>query len=271
MASQGRGRGAALDIGSGSAHKARMHILVLGGTTEASGLVARLAGRPGLTVTLSLAGRTAAPSPAPVPTRVGGFGGAEGLARWIAAHGVGLVVDATHPFAAVISGNAAVACARSGMPLLALRRPPWRAVAGDRWIEVGTMAEAVAALGAAPRRVFLTVGRLELPAFAAAPQHAYVARTIEPIGDALSGPDVVAIRARGPFDEAAERALMERHGVEMVVTKNAGGTATAGKIAAARALGLPVVMVARPTKPEGPAVESVEAALAWIEAHGPPP
>jgi precorrin-6A/cobalt-precorrin-6A reductase len=247
-----------------------MHVLVLGGTTEASALVARLAGRSDLAVTLSLAGRTAAPRPAPVPTRVGGFGGAEGLARWIAAQGVGLVVDATHPFAAVISRNAAAACERSGVPLLALRRPPWRAVAGDRWIEVGTMAEAAVALGATPRRVFLTVGRLELPAFAAAPQHAYVVRTIEPIGDAFPVPDVVAIRARGPFDEAAERALMAAHGIEAVVTKNSGGSSTYGKIAAARALGLPVVMVARPAKPEGPAVESVEAALAWIEAHGPP-
>ena len=245
-----------------------MHVLVLGGTTEASALAARLAGCRDLSATLSLAGRTSFPKPAPVPTRIGGFGGVEGLGRWLTEHRVGAVVDATHPFAAVISRNAAAACAQRGVPLLALRRPPWQAQAGDRWIDVPTMPDAVAALGPTPRRVFLTVGRLELPAFAAAPQHAYMVRTIEPIGDALPVPHVIAIRARGPFNEADERRLMQEHGIEVVVTKNAGGAATFGKIAAARALGLPVVMVARPPKPDALTVESVDAGLAWIEAHG---
>ena len=123
------------------------------------------------------------------------------------------------------------------MPLLALRRPPWAPQAGDRWIEVASMEEAVDALGQRPRRVFLTVGRLELPPFAAAPQHTYLVRTIEPIGDALPVPNVIAIQDRAPFDEAAERALMERERIEVVVTKNSGGHATYPKIAAARALG----------------------------------
>jgi precorrin-6A/cobalt-precorrin-6A reductase len=245
-----------------------MHVLVLGGTTEASALAARLAGCRDLSATLSLAGRTSFPKPAPVPTRIGGFGGVEGLGRWLTEHRVGAVVDATHPFAAVISRNAAAACAQRGVPLLALRRPPWQAQAGDRWIDVPTMPDAVAALGPAPRRVFLTVGRLELPAFAAAPQHAYMVRTIEPIGDALPALDVVTIQDRGPFGETDERRLMQEHGIEVVVTKNAGGAATYGKIAAARALGLPVVMVARPPKPDALTVESVDAGLAWIEAHG---
>jgi precorrin-6A/cobalt-precorrin-6A reductase len=245
-----------------------MHVLVLGGTTEASALAARLAGCRDLSATLSLAGRTSFPKPAPVPTRIGGFGGVEGLGRWLTEHRVGAVVDATHPFAAVISRNAAAACAQRGVPLLALRRPPWQAQAGDRWIDVPTMPDAVAALGPTPRRVFLTVGRLELPAFAAAPQHAYMVRTIEPIGDALPALDVVTIQDRGPFGETDERRLMQEHGIEVVVTKNAGGAATFGKIAAARALGLPVVMVARPPKPDALTVESVDAGLAWIEAHG---
>jgi len=245
-----------------------MHVLVLGGTTEASALAAHLAGRRDLSATLSLAGRTSFPKPAPVPTRIGGFGGVEGLGRWLTEHRVGAVVDATHPFAAVISRNAAAACAQRGVPLLALRRPPWQAQAGDRWIDVPTMPDAVAALGPAPRRVFLTVGRLELPAFAAAPQHAYMVRTIEPIGDALPALDVVTIQDRGPFGETDERRLMQEHGIEVVVTKNAGGAATYGKIAAARALGLPVVMVARPPKPDVLTVESIDAGLAWIEAHG---
>lgn len=244
-----------------------MKLLVLGGTTEAAALAAGLAGRPGLDVTLSLAGRTSHPKPAAVPTRVGGFGGVEGLRAWIAAHGIVAVIDATHPFAAVISRNAAEACAALRRPLLALRRPPWRAGLGDRWIEVGTMPQAVAALGDTPRRVFLTVGRLELAPFSAAPQHRYWVRTIEPIGDALAAPEVVAIQARGPFEEESERAFLESQRIEVVVTKNSGGAATYGKIAAARALGVPVVMVARPAKPEVPSLESVEEALVWIEAH----
>jgi precorrin-6A/cobalt-precorrin-6A reductase len=137
-------------------------------------------------------------------------------------------------------------------------------------MEVPSMADAVAALGPEPRRVFLTVGRLELAPFGRAPLHHYIVRTIEPIGDALDAPHVTAIRDRAPFNKDAERALMERERVDLVVTKNSGGTATAPKLAAARGLGIPVVLVARPTKPEGvPEVETPGAALAWLdELHG---
>lgn len=180
------------------------------------------------------------------------------------------MIDATHPFAAVISRNAAAACTTSRVPLLALRRPPWRPQEGDRWTVVPSMHDAVSALGREPRRVFLTVGRLELQPFAQAPQHRYVVRTIEPIGEALPVPRLIAIRDRPPFDQAAERALMEREGIEVLVTKNSGGTATYPKIAAARALGLPVILVARPDRPEGvDEVETPAAALAWLEGlHG---
>lgn len=220
-----------------------------------------------MAITLSLAGRTSDPKPAPVPTRIGGFGGIEGLAAWIAAHDIDAVIDATHPFAAIISHTVAAVCGTLGRPMLALRRPPWRAQAGDRWAEVATMDGAVAALGKQPRRVFLTVGRLELAAFAAAPWHRYLVRTIEPIGDALLVPEVTALQDRGPFDEAKERALMQAQGIEVLVTKNSGGSATAGKLIAARALGLPVVMVSRPQKPEVESVTTVDEALAWIEIH----
>ncbi|MGY2050164.1 cobalt-precorrin-6A reductase [Methylobacterium sp. JK268] len=246
-----------------------MRILLLGGTTEATALARRLAGDPGLRPTLSLAGRTASPAAAPIPTRIGGFGGAQGLAAWLQAEGVEAVVDATHPFARVISRNAAAACAATGVSLLGLRRPPWTPVPGDRWREVDSVAEAVPALGAAPRRVFLTVGRLELAAFAAAPHHAYLVRTIEPVGDALPVPDLTAIAARGPFAEPDERALMAAHRVEILVTKNSGGEATHGKIAAARALGLPVVIIRQPPRPATEAVETPDAALAWLRAHRP--
>jgi precorrin-6A/cobalt-precorrin-6A reductase len=241
-----------------------MRVLVLGGTTEASALAAKLAERSGIDATLSLAGRTTSPRPSPLPMRTGGFGGAEGLARWLSEHQTDAVVDATHPFAAMMSRNAATACTRLGVPLLALRRPPWRAQPGDRWIEVATMADAVPALGAAPRRVFLTIGRLELAPFAAAPQHFYLVRSIEPIGEALAVPHLRTLRARGPFDEAGERALLESEHIEVIVTKNSGGSATYAKIAAARALGLPAVVVARPEKPAVTEVGSVAAALDWI-------
>ncbi len=247
-----------------------MRILILGGTTEASALAARLAGNPDFDPLLSMAGRTSEPRPAPIATRIGGFGGVEGLARFLAEERIEAIVDATHPFAAVMSRNAAEACVRTQVPLLALRRPPWVPQEGDIWTEVPSMTEAVAALGEKPRRVFLTVGRLELPPFAAAPQHTYVVRTIEPIGDALPVPDVIAIQDRAPFDEAAERALMQRERIEVVVTKNSGGAATYSKMAAARALGLPVIVVARPEKPANvQEVETAEAAFTWLQSlHG---
>lgn len=247
-----------------------MRILILGGTGEASALVRGLlvrgllaAERP-CAVTLSLAGRTSQPKAEPVPTRIGGFGGAEGLAAWLAQDRTDLVVDATHPFAARMSANAAEACARTGTPLLAIRRPAWSPVAGDRWTEVPDMATAARALGPAPRRVFLTIGRQEVGAFAAAPQHDYVVRAIEGID--LAVPRLTAIQARGPFDEAAEAAFLAGSAIEILVSKNSGGGATYGKIAAARALGLAVVMVARPEKPDVPSVPDAGGALAWIAA-----
>lgn len=244
-----------------------MRILILGGTTEAAGLVRLLADRPNHDVTLSLAGRTAAPLALPACTRIGGFGGAQGLASYLREQTIAALIDATHPFAKVISRNAALASREAGVPLLAIRRPAWARVPGDDWHEVDSVADAVPALGNTPRRIFLTVGRLELAAFAAAPQHRYLVRTIEPVGDALPGIDVTTIEARGPFGAAEEEALMRRHGVELLVTKNSGGTATYGKIAAARGLGLPVVIVRQPVLPEVPRVARASDALAWIDAH----
>ncbi|TNC16270.1 cobalt-precorrin-6A reductase [Methylobacterium terricola] len=244
-----------------------MRILILGGTTEAASLVRRLADHPDYDVTLSLAGRTAAPLALPARTRIGGFGGVAGLAAYLRAHGIEALIDATHPFARVISGNAAAARRETGVPLLAIRRPAWTSEPGDEWHEVDSVAEAVPVLGTVPRRVFLTVGRLELAAFAAAPRHRYLVRTIEPVGDALPGIDVTAIEARGPFDAEQEAALMRRHGVDVLVTKNSGGTATYGKIAAARSLRLPVVIVRQPVLPEVERVADSRAALAWLEAH----
>jgi precorrin-6A/cobalt-precorrin-6A reductase len=248
-----------------------MRILILGGTAEAFALSERLAGRQDLAPTLSLAGRTAEPRRAAVPTRIGGFGGVEGLRGWLARNRTDLVVDATHPFAAVISRNAALACAAEGIPIVAIRRPAWHVRTGDRWTEVATMSDAVDAIGTRPCRVFLTIGRLELQPFNRAPQHHYLVRTIEPVGDVLDVPHRTALQARGPFDEASERSLMKAHDIEVVVAKNSGGPATYGKIAAARSLGLPVVLVARPDKPLVPIAANVDDAMTLIEAHGQSP
>jgi precorrin-6A/cobalt-precorrin-6A reductase len=242
-----------------------MRILILGGTAEARGLAQRLAARSDLAVTLSLAGRTATPAAQPVPVRIGGFGGAGGLASYLSAERIDALVDATHPYAAIISANAARAAQTAGVPLLALRRPPWTPVAGDRWIGVADIPAAVAALGDAPRRVFVALGRKELAPFAAVPQHHYLVRSVDPVDPPLPVPHASYVTARGPFAEADERALLAAHGIEVVVAKNSGGSATYGKIAAARGLGLPVVMPSRPPLPAVTAVETIEGALAWLD------
>jgi precorrin-6A/cobalt-precorrin-6A reductase len=241
------------------------HILILGGTAEARQLAVELANRRDLVVTLSLAGRTARPAAQAVPVRVGGFGGGQGLAAYLAAERIDLLVDATHPYASVIAANAAKAAKRSGVPILALRRPPWTQVGGDRWIDANDVEHAVSLLGPAPRRVFLAIGRKEAGAFAAAPQHHYLIRSVDPVEPPLAVPNASYIVARGPFSEADERALLEKHRIEVIVAKNSGGTATHGKIAAARALGVEVVMLRRPALPAVPSVGNVKDAVAWLD------
>jgi precorrin-6A/cobalt-precorrin-6A reductase len=236
------------------------HVLVLGGTGEARALAGRLAAR--MRVTLSLAGRTRAPALPDCAVRVGGFGGADGLAAWLRGAGVTVLVDATHPFARVISANARAAAEGAGVPLVVLARPPWAQAPGDRWTEVPDMADAAAALGPVPRRVFLAIGRQEVAAFRAAPHHRYLVRSVEPVAPGDLPQHAETILARGPFPEADEARLLRQRGIEVVVAKNSGGAATYGKIAAARALGVPVVMVARAAVPG--AVATVEAAEARV-------
>jgi precorrin-6A/cobalt-precorrin-6A reductase len=242
-------------------------ILILGGTTEARRLAERLAGRVDLAVTLSLAGRTAAPAAQPVPIRSGGFGGAAGLANYLSAHDIAALIDATHPYATVISANAARAAALVGIPLLALCRPPWIPAAGDRWTEVADIKHAVQVLEQAPRRVFLPLGRKDLEPFADAPQHYYLVRSVDPVDPPLPVPRAAYVTGRGPFTEAADRVLLAAHRIDVVVAKNSGGTATYSKIAATRTLGLPVLMLRRPVLPAVPTVETVEDALGWLD-HG---
>jgi precorrin-6A/cobalt-precorrin-6A reductase len=242
-----------------------MRILILGGTAEARQLAERLAARAGLSVTLSLAGRTAAPAQQPVPVRVGGFGGVAGLSAYLRAERITALVDATHPFAALISGNAARAAAAASIPLLALRRPPWSPVPGDRWTEIADAEEAQRALGSAPRRVFLALGRQQLAAYVGAPQHYYLVRSVDPVEPPLALPQATYLIARGPFAEPAERALLTTHAIDVVIARNSGGVATYGKIAAARALGLEVLLLRRPRLVPAPNVASVAEAVAWLD------
>lgn len=240
-------------------------ILILGGTTEARELAARLASRGDLAITLSLAGRTASPVAQPVPVRIGGFGGTEGLARHLRDERIRLLIDATHPFAARISANAVVAASMADVPLLTLLRPEWTPVTGDVWSVVDTIPEAVAALGEAPRKVFVTLGRQELRPLEDAPQHNYVIRSVDPVEPRINVPSAEYILDRGPFEEARERALLAAHGIEVILSKNSGGAAAYAKIAAARAQNISVILVRRPAV-SGEAVNDVDAAVAAV-AH----
>ncbi len=225
----------------------------------------RLADRSELDVTLSLAGRTASPAGQGVPVRSGGFGGAAGLANYLVNEPVDVLIDATHPYASVISANAIAAARKSDVLFVALRRPPWVPVAGDRWSEVSDVREAVRMLGQAPRCVFVTLGRNELTPFKDAPQHHYLIRSVDPVDPPLPLPRVSYVTGRGPFSEADDGALMAAHRIDVVIAKNSGGAATYGKIAAARTLGIGLIMLRRPPVPAAPAVATVEDALAWLD------
>ena len=245
--------------GNAQALRLMKNILVLGGTADARQLAGKLATRND--VTLSLAGRTENPVAQGVPVRTGGFGGAEGLAAYLAGNQVDLLVDATHPYAAQISANAASAARLANIPAIALRRPAWEQQPGDRWTTVEDAAEAAALLGERPRKIFLALGRQELAPFEAAPQHAYLVRSVDPVEPPLAVPHATYILARGPFSEADDRALLEAHGIDAIVSKNSGGQATYGKIAAARALGIEVFLIRRPPLPDMPSGTTVEEVL----------
>ncbi|MHA1154418.1 MAG: cobalt-precorrin-6A reductase [Alphaproteobacteria bacterium] len=239
-------------------------ILILGGTAEAAGLARALAGVAGVATITSLAGRTQAPAVLPGEVRVGGFGGPVALVDYLGRAGIGLVVDATHPFAARISRNAAEACDAAGLPRLLLARPPWTARAGDNWIPAADAATAAATLPDLGRRVFLAIGRQELAAFAGQSQPWFLVRLVEQPEAPPPLADYHLVLGRGPFAVAREIELLREHRIEVVVSKNSGGAGAAAKIAAARELELRVVMIERPPAPASETAESVEAARTWI-------
>ena len=242
-------------------------LLLLGGTREAVELARTLDGCPEVETTYSLAGRTRRPAPVPAPVRTGGFGGADGLAAYLREAGIRLVVDATHPYAEAISAHAAHACYRAAVPRLVLHRPPWARGPGDRWVEAADTESAARALPALGRRALLTVGSRGLAPFLEAAGLSFVVRSVEPPRAALDPARFEVVLARGPFDVDAERRLLESRAIDVLVSKNSGGPAARAKLEAARALGLPVVMIARPPPPPGERVGSVAAARAWIAAR----
>jgi precorrin-6A/cobalt-precorrin-6A reductase len=240
-------------------------VLLLGGTGEARRLAGALVA-DGVDVVSSLAGATADPLLPEGEVRVGGFGGAAGLGTWLRGQRIARVVDATHPFAAGITANAAAACAAEGIPLLRLQRPGWTAGPGDDWRWVDSLEEAAAAVAGFPH-VFLTTGRRGLAAFAGL-RGEVLLRTVDPPEPPLPARTTVVLE-RGPFSEDDELALLREHGVDVVVSKDSGGGMTAAKLAAARRLGIPVVLVRRPPVPAGvPVVATVEEARAWVLAAG---
>ena len=253
----------------------RATVLILGGTGEARELAGRLvaAGVPGLRVVSSLAGRVSRPARPAGEVRVGGFGGVAGLTGWLREHAVTVVVDATHPFAETMSEHAEAACAAAPAPLLRLARAPWAAGTADTWHEVDSLEEAAALLPSLGRRAFVTSGRQGLPAFAGVDGVWFLIRCVDPPGGPLPVAREVVL-ARGPFDAAAEYALMREHGIDVLVTKNSGGELTAGKLAAAGRLGIPVIMVRRSAAADVPmqcssaAVAARLVLLHWVLRHG---
>jgi precorrin-6A/cobalt-precorrin-6A reductase len=240
-----------------------MRALILGGTGDANKLAAEIA-RAAIDAIYSYAGRTQIPLGHDVPMRIGGFGGASGLADFIRLQHITHVIDATHPFAAEMSRHAVDACTATDTPLIALERMPWTHAPGDRWIEVSDIDKAVAALPEAPARVFLAIGRQHIAAFAAKPQHAYMLRFVDAPGEPLPFPDAEVVVSRGPFTRKGDLELMRARHIEWLVARNSGGVGARAKIDAARDLNIPVIMIARPNLPERSRAESVDEVMAWL-------
>jgi precorrin-6A/cobalt-precorrin-6A reductase len=236
-------------------------ILVLGGTGEARELAGAL-DADGVPVTSSLAGRIKRPRLPAGAVRIGGFGGSEALARWLRDNGVTAVVDATHPFAERISASAAAACPRAGVPLLRLARPGWSERPGDRWSWVDDLDAAAAAIPALGERVLLTTGRQGLPAFAALEDAWFLVRCVEPPEPPLPLRHQLLLD-RGPYNLESELGLIDEHRIDLLITKDSGGTLTEAKLDATRLRGLPVIVIRRPPRLGGAAVSTVAAALAW--------
>ncbi|WP_433665378.1 cobalt-precorrin-6A reductase [Nocardia sp. CA-128927] len=242
-----------------------MKTLILGGTREARVLADIASGEQGFDIVSSLAGRVRDPLMPVGAVRVGGFGGVDGLREWLVANEIDTVVDATHPFAGIISANAAAAAAALRLPLVHLRRPGWSAQTGDQWIRVPDLAAAAKTVADLGDRVFLTIGRQGVGAFAGLTRPWFLIRAIDPPEGALP-PHHELLLARGPFAVDDESRLLADRRIDVLVTKDSGGDQTEAKLTAARSAGLPVVMVGRPPLPEAAVVmENVAQVWDWLQ------
>jgi precorrin-6A/cobalt-precorrin-6A reductase len=245
-------------------------VLILGGTHEAHQLAEELILQPwlpNLRLLTSLAGSTRTPRRPPGEVRVGGFGGAEGLAKFLHTEAVAACVDATHPYAAQISGHAVEAAQRTQTPLLRWERPPWEPALADRWVDVADLDSASRWISGHPHRVLLTTGLRNLEAFQACLQSWFLVRTIEPPQLDRPWPQARFLQARGPFTLDAEVSLMQQHRISLLVTKNSGGSMTQAKLEAARQLNLPVLMVQRPRIPPALTVSGRSAVVDWLRSQ----
>jgi precorrin-6A/cobalt-precorrin-6A reductase len=243
---------------------AQLRVLILGGTREGAELAARLSKRVDLTVVSSLAGRVAELKLPEGDVRVGGFGGVDGLASYLVNEKISAVIDATHPYAARIGQNAEIACSRTGLPLIALDRPPWNRLDCDRWYEADDFESAALLVNVKNARVFLSIGRQELASFSACTNAWFLIRAIEKPTEHLPLHHQLVLQ-RGPFQLEDELQLLRDHAIDYVVSKNSGGLATYNKIAAARSLGTPVVMVKRPFKHGVETFQTVENVVAKLD------
>jgi precorrin-6A/cobalt-precorrin-6A reductase len=240
-------------------------VLILGGTSEARELADALATRPGMAVITSLAGRTVAPRQPAGELRIGGFGGADGLAAYLVSAGIDRVIDATHPYADTISRHAVAACRETHRPLLRLERAPWQATAGDHWIQVDSLPAAALAAPLVGSRAFLSIGVQELAAFSEMRNLWFLVRLVEAPSQPLPLASYQITLGRGPFAVEDETRLLREHRIDLVIAKSSGGSATYGKIVAARALALPVMLLRRPAPPPARTSASIAEAVAWIE------
>src|SRR4051812_12721392 len=246
-------------------HAAEPGLLILGGTTEGYALAASLAGRDGLRVISSLAGRTANPRRPAGETRIGGFGGPEGLAAYLRESHIGAVVDATHPFASRMGWNAAAACAATGRRLLRLERPAWQPGPGDRWHEVADWDDAATLVGRIAQHALLALGRQEIAAFAPLDHVRFLIRTVDAPDPMPPVAQAELLLARGPFQEGNEHTRRKSRGIDTVASKNRGGTAPEGRLAAARRRGIPVVRRRPAPRPTTQVAASVAEAIAWVQ------
>lgn len=237
-----------------------MRVLLLGGTGEARALAARL--HPDIEVISSLAGRVPDPALPVGPVRIGGFGGVDGLRKWLRDEEIDAVVDATHPFAATITANAASACDQLGLPYLVLARSAWDP--GDAIVVASDTEAAEAVVRHGFSRVFLTTGRSGAKAFADSDGWFLIRAVTAPDGDVLPRRHQLVL-SRGPYSFEGEYTLLREHRIDALVTKNSGGQMTRAKLDAAAALDIPVVMVDRPPLPAGVAtVGTVDEAAEWV-------